>query len=59
MSLKLERDPQIEERVSINSPKAAPKIGSIMWGILIVAALAEISYGTINFSATPVLFSLL
>jgi DHA1 family multidrug resistance protein-like MFS transporter len=25
-----------------------------MWGILIVAALAEISYGTINFSATPV-----
>ncbi len=35
-------------------PAHEPKFGSIMWAILIVAALAEISYGMVNFSATPI-----
>jgi len=45
---------RITDKTTVPTAANEPKLGSIMWAILIVAALAEISYGMVNFSATPV-----
>lgn len=57
MSLNLEQKPKQNTDTppkSANAPSPKSRLGSVMWAVLIVAALAEISYGMINFSATPV-----
>lgn len=56
MSLKapIQNPAQNRDDSSPEPPASESKFGSIMWAILVVAALAEISYGMVNFSATPV-----